>query len=265
MDNSKSIKEAVKQKYSQIASGDKSCGCCGDQSSPTINFSIMHDNYQNINGHVEDADLGLGCGIPTEFAGIQQGETVVDLGSGAGNDVFVARHYTGDSGQIIGVDFTPEMIEKARKNLTKLGYDNIEFRLGEIEKLPLEEATADLVLSNCVLNLVPDKNKAFAEIYRILKPGGRFCISDIVLRGELPRGLKKSAEMYAGCVSGALQKEEYLRIIALNNFKNIEIKKEKVITLPENIYKNYLTADEYREFQAAESGIYSITVAGSKI
>ena len=189
---------------------------------------------------------------------------MVDLGSGAGNDVFVARAIVGDKGKVIGIDFTPEMLQKAKKNNEKLGYKNVEFKLGEIENIPLEDSTADVVISNCVLNLVPDKNKAFSEIYRILNPGGHFCVSDIVLKGELPAELKKSAEMYAGCIAGAIQQDEYLEVIKKAGFKNVEIKKTKTTSLPDNILEDYLTPKQIKEFREKEIGIFSITVVGEK-
>jgi len=224
----------------------------------------MQDKYDNLDGYVADADLGLGCGLPTEYAGIKKGDTVVDLGSGAGNDVFVARAIVGDEGKVIGLDMTEEMIEKANKNNTKLGYKNVEFHFGDIEQMPFENSIADVVVSNCVLNLVPDKQKAFSEIYRILKPGAHFCVSDIVLKGKLPEGLQKSAEMYAGCVAGALQQDEYLSTIKETGFKNVEIKKTKVIELPDDVLKEYLDDSEIKMFKMNNVGIFSITVIGYK-
>jgi arsenite methyltransferase len=224
----------------------------------------MQDEYDNLEGYFADADLGLGCGLPTEHAGIKKGDTVVDLGSGAGNDVFVARSIVGVEGKVIGLDMTEEMIEKANANKIKVGFKNVEFRLGEIESMPLENDTADVVISNCVLNLVPDKRKAFSEIYRILKPGAHFCVSDIVLKGELPEGLQKSAEMYAGCVAGAFQQDEYLGTIKETGFKNVEIKKTKVIELPDDVLKEYLNDSEIEKFKMDNVGIFSITVVGYK-
>ena len=224
----------------------------------------MQDEYDHLDGYVADADLGLGCGLPTEHAGIKKGDTVLDLGSGAGNDVFVARAIVGNEGKVIGLDMTEEMIDKAKKNNAKLGYKNVEFHLGDIEQMPFDNNIIDVVVSNCVLNLVPDKKKAFAEIYRILKPGAHFCVSDIVLKGELPAGLKKSAEMYAGCVAGALQQDEYLSIIKETGFANIEIKKTKVIELPDDVLKEYLNDSEVKLFRKNNIGIISITVVGYK-
>jgi ubiquinone/menaquinone biosynthesis C-methylase UbiE len=224
----------------------------------------MQDEYDNQKGYVPDADLKLGCGMPTEYAGIKEGDTVVDLGSGAGNDVFVARALVGEKGSVIGVDFTPEMIVKAEKNKTKLGYKNVEFRLGEIEAIPLENNVANVVVSNCVLNLVPNKEKAFNEMFRIIKSGGHFCVSDIVIRGNLPNELKKSAEMYAGCIAGAIQQEGYIGLLKNVGFVNIEIKKTKTIELPDEVLTQYLSSDQIQEFRTSKVGIFSITVVGYK-
>ncbi len=261
------LKELVKEKYGQIADQSKSeneSSCCGVGGCATIDYTIMADDYTKLEGYVADADLGLGCGLPTEHAVIKPGDTVVDLGSGAGNDCFVARSLTGDKGKVIGVDFTERMIEKARENAKKLGYANVEFRQGDIENLPLAGGIADVVVSNCVLNLVPNKTQAFAETFRILKPGGHFSMSDIVLVGNLPEELRKSAEMYAGCVSGAIQKEEYLSIIRKAGFKNILIQKEKRINLPDEVLSQYLSPTELERFKTGETGIFSITVFAEK-
>ncbi len=246
MQTSEEIKKVVKEKYGEIAAkSQQGCGCgCDSKSSKIVGYTVMQDEYDHLEGYVADADLGLGCGLPTEYAGIKKGDTVIDLGSGAGNDVFVARAIVGDEGKVIGLDMTEEMIDKAKKNNAKLGYKNVEFQFGDIEQMPFDNNIVDVVVSNCVLNLVPDKRKAFAEIYRILKPGAHFCVSDIVLKGELPAGLKKSAEMYAGCVAGALQQDEYLSIIKETGFTNIEIKKTKVIELPDDVLKEYLNDSE---------------------
>ena len=230
----------------------------------TWTYTVFSDDYSQLKGYNEDADLGLGCGLPTEFAKIKHGDTVVDLGSGAGNDCFVARSETGAEGKVIGVDMTESMIEQARKNVKKLGFDNVEFVLGELEDIPLPENTADVVVSNCVFNLVPDKLKAFQETLRILKTGGHFSISDVVIRGELPEGLKNDAEMYAGCVAGALQQEEYLEIIKTAGFKNIEVQKEKEVNLPDEILKTYLSDKGLAAYKASGIGIFSITVYAEK-
>lgn len=265
MQNEKEIKEVVKEKYGAIAKKSSSgCGCGCGTSNKIVGYTIMKDDYNNLDGYVAEADLGLGCGLPTEFAGIKEGDTVVDLGSGAGNDVFVARAIVGNNGKVIGLDFTEEMIEKAIRNNQKLGYENVEFRLGEIESMPIDSSSVDVVVSNCVLNLVPDKQKAFAEIYRILKPGGHFCVSDIVIKGELPANLKKSAEMYAGCVAGAVQQEEYLQIIKETGFVNSTINKTKVIELPYEVLKDYLSDSDYELYRKSDSRIISITVSAYK-
>ena len=268
MQNEKEIKEMVKEKYGQIAKQASTCcgptSCCGPAENKIVGYTVMQDEYSDLNGYVADADLGLGCGLPTQYAGIKEGDTVVDLGSGAGNDVFVARAIVGDSGRVIGIDMTQEMMDKANLNNQKLGFKNVEFRLGEIENMPLENSIADVVVSNCVLNLVPNKEKAFAEIYRIIKNGGHFCVSDIVIRGELPENLKKFAEMYAGCVAGAVQHDEYLRIISEAGFKNIEIKKTKTIELPDEVLKEYLGDDGIEALKKSHVGIFSITVTADK-
>lgn len=264
---SEQLKDLVKEKYSQIAlqnKDDNAASCCGATGCSTIDYSVMADDYTQLEGYVADADLGLGCGLPTAFAKIKAGDTVVDLGSGAGNDAFVARSVTGPNGKVIGIDFTEKMIEKAKANAEKLGYTNVEFRQGDIENIPLAANMADVVVSNCVLNLVPDKRQAFAETFRILKKGGHMSVSDIVLIGNLPEGLQKSAEMYAGCVTGAIQKDAYLAILQQTGFTNITLQKEKRITLPDDILKDYLNADQIREFNSGQAGIFSITVYAEK-
>ena len=266
MSNGKDVKEIVKEKYGEIAKSSSSCcgpsSCCG--SSNEIGYTVMNDEYKHLEGYVADADLSLGCGLPTEFAEIKKGDTVVDLGSGAGNDVFVARAITGEEGKVIGIDMTEEMINKAEQNRAKLGYKNVEFRFGDIEDLPIANNLADVIVSNCVLNLVPDKKKAFSEIYRVLKPGAHFCVSDIVIKGELHPELKKSAEMYAGCVAGAVQLEEYLSKIEQAGFVNVEIKKTKTIELPDKVLLQYLNIEQLNEFKENQVGIFSITVVGYK-
>jgi len=269
METANDLKQVVKEKYGEIAKASKSSGCCGpsccgDTESKDVGYTILQDEYHNLEGYVADADLGLGCGLPTEYAGIKKGDTVVDLGSGAGNDVFIARAIVGNEGKVIGLDMTEEMIEKAKINNAKLGYKNVDFRLGDIENMPLEDNLADVVVSNCVLNLVPDKKKAFSEIYRILKSGAHFCVSDIVIQGEMIDELKKSAEMYAGCISGALQQDKYLKIIEEAGFKNIEIKKSKRTDLPDDLLNQYLSAQGIKEYKENVKGIFSITVVGYK-
>ena len=228
-------------------------------------YTIMSDEYTDLKGYNPDADLGLGCGLPTEFAKIKKGDTVIDLGSGAGNDCFVARALTGESGKVIGIDFTEKMIEKARANAEKLGYNNVEFRFGDIEQIPVTANVADVIVSNCVLNLVPNKYNVLKEVYRVLKPGGHFSISDIVLQGQIPAELKQAAEMYAGCVAGAIQKEVYLESINATGFKNIQLQKEKAIIIPDDILKNYLNEDQIAVYKKSNTAIYSITVYAEKV
>lgn len=272
------LKQAVKEKYAQISRQSREqnassccgvgCGCgpeAGSDAAPdTVEYAVFADSYDELEGYSKEADLGLGCGLPTEFARISEGDTVVDLGSGAGNDCFVARSVAGDSGRVIGLDMVEEMVEKARANAEKLGYDNVEFVLGDIEDMPLEDGVADVVVSNCVLNLVPDKRKAFAETYRILRRGGHFSISDVVIRGELPEALREDAEMYAGCVSGAIDKEDYLGIVRDAGFRNLTVQKEKEITLPDDILRHYFDGPELDDFRNSGTGIFSITLYAEK-
>ena len=265
--NEQELKEIVRQKYGEIALQDAAtnmASCCGSGGCSTEVYNIMADDYNELDGYATDADLGLGCGLPTKFARIKKGDTVVDLGSGAGNDCFVARAETGETGKIYGIDFTEAMIEKAKANATKLGFSNVEFRQGDIEDIPLRDNLADVVVSNCVLNLVPNKKAVFAEIRRILKPTGHFSISDIVLVGELPVKIQEVAEMYAGCVSGAIQKTDYLNLIKEAGFQNITLQKEKPIIIPDDILGNYLNSEEIEAFKNQEGGIFSVTVYAEK-
>jgi len=244
MQTEKEIKNLVKDRYAKIAEQGKAenaSSCCGATSPSNKIYNIMMDDYTGTGGYIEDADLGLGCGLPTQFAKIKKGDTIIDLGSGAGNDCFVARHETGPEGKVIGIDFTPIMIQKARANAEKLGYNNVEFREGDIDNMPVNDEVADVIVSNCVLNLVPNKSKVIAEIFRVLKPGGHFSISDIVLVGSLPDALREDAEMYAGCVAGAIQKEDYLGYIKDAGFQNIMLQKEKPISIPDDILSKYLS------------------------
>lgn len=267
MQTDQELKEIVRKKYSEIALQDKEVNqssCCGAGGCSTEVYNIMTDDYSDLEGYNPDADLGLGCGLPTQFAKIKKGDMVVDLGSGAGNDCFVARTETGETGKIIGIDFTPAMIDKARINAEKLGFNNVEFRQGDIEKMPITSNVADVIISNCVLNLVPNKDGVFKEIFRVLKPGGHFSISDVVLVGNLPDALRKDAEMYAGCVSGAIQKTVYLELIHHNGFQNVIIQKEKPIIIPDDILKNYLNDGAISSFKNGNTGIFSITVFAQK-
>ena len=260
------LKEIVRKKYSEIALQDKETNessCCGASCCST-EVNIMSEDYTTLPGYNADADLGLGCGLPTQFAKIKTGDTVIDLGSGAGNVCFIARKEAGEQGKIIGIDFTDAMISKARANAEKLSFNNVEFRQGDIEAMPVTANVADVIVSNCVLNLVPNKNGVFKEIYRVLKPGGHFSISDIVLVGELPDALQKDAEMYAGCVAGAIQKDAYLEMIHANGFTNLTLQKEKAIIIPDDILKNYLDEPGITSLKTGNTGIFSVTVYAEK-
>ena len=261
------LKELVRQKYSEIALQDRetnAASCCGAGGCSTEVYNIMADDYTQLEGYNPDADLGLGCGLPTQFARIKQGDVVIDLGSGAGNDAFIARAEAGEDGRVVGIDFTPAMIQKAKRNAEVRGFQNVEFRQGDIDKMPVSANVADVIVSNCVLNLVPNKDGVFKEIFRVLKPGGHFSISDIVLEGQLPAELKQAAEMYAGCVSGAIQKEVYLELVKTNGFTNITIQKDKAIVIPDDILRNYLSEEQLQTFKHSGSGIRSITVYAEK-
>jgi arsenite methyltransferase len=287
MQTPEELKTIVKEKYGAIAQqGNSGCctpagdasspaqptstGCCGtDQQASSAccgpeSSSFLSPDYTQVEGYYAEADLGLGCGVPTKFANIAEGDVVLDLGSGAGNDVFAARSLVGESGRVIGVDMTEEMIARAQQNQTKLGYKNVEFRLGDIETLPVDTQEVDVVISNCVLNLVPDKHKAFQEIYRVLKPGGHFCVSDIALRGELPEKLKNLAEMYAGCVAGAMQRDEYLNTIRETGFVDLDMKKEQPFVVSDAILSQYLSPEEIDLYRQSSRGILSITVLAKK-
>lgn len=261
------LKDRIRNKYARISrqkTGLDENTCCDSEDGKGVDYSIFSEDYSGLKGHVRDADFGLGCGLPTEFARIRPGDTVVDLGSGAGNDCFIARQLTGEDGLVIGLDMTADMIAVARRNADKLGYENIRFIEGEIENIPLEDNMADVVVSNCVFNLVPDKAGAFAETYRILKPGGHFSISDVVVKGGLPEALRKDAEMYAGCVAGAMEINEYLDIIHKNGFTSVKRQKEKPIILPDEILERYPVPGGHSAITREPAGIFSITVYAEK-
>ena len=244
------IKSAVKEKYGEIAR--KSASCCGPTCGCGTDAGIagtitMNDLYSDVDAEVrESADLGLGCGTPAAFADLEEGMTVLDLGSGAGIDVFVAAKKVGGSGRVIGVDMTEEMIKRAEANKSKLKAANTEFRLGEIENLPVASASVDRIISNCVINLVPDKRRAFAEMYRVMKPGGKFTVSDIVSVGQIPEEVRKDLTEWAGCVSGALDREEYLGIARAAGFRDVNVVSDKPYTLDVTV----------------RFGLHSITVSG---
>jgi len=258
---SEELKNIVKEKYGKIAeqSSDQS-SCCG----PQVDYTVFSENYEAKEGYNPDADLNLGCGIPTDFAEIKKGDHVLDLGSGAGNDCFVARALVGENGKVTGLDMTEPMIKKARENCEKLKFENVDFVLGDIEDMPFEDNMFDIVISNCVLNLVPDKEKAFKEIFRVLKPAGRFCVSDVVIKGALSDKMKEDAVMYAGCVSGASEMKKYLKIVEETGFLNINLHKQKEIKLPESILSEYNNTEELSSYKKGDTGIFSITVSARK-
>jgi arsenite methyltransferase len=262
MKDAETLKKIVRDKYAEIAVASDRKRCCCSNKEP--DYSMMNLDYSRMDGYVADADLKLGCGIPTEYAGIRKGDRVLDLGSGAGNDCFVARSIVGREGFVTGLDFTDEMLAKASRNNQKMGFDNVEFVKGDIEQIPLSDQSYDVVISNCVLNLVPDKARAFSEIRRVLKPGGHFCVSDIVLKGYLPENMREAAALYAGCVSGALQKEDYVQIVRDAGFSHVEVKEERSNDLPDEYFTQYVTAETIQHYRASGAGIFSITVVGTK-
>src|SRR4030066_2240317 len=222
------VKKAVREGYAQVARSGSSCcapqsSCCGAANVAADISKKVGYTDEDIQSVPEGANLGLGCGNPIAVASLKKGEVVLDLGSGAGFDCFLAANIVGKTGKIIGVDMTPEMIEKARENARKGNYENIEFRLGEIENLPVADNHVDAVISNCVINLVPDKERVFRETFRVLKPGGRLMVSDMVLVGELPESIKNSVAAYIGCLAGAIMKDKYLEAIKAAGFKRVNI------------------------------------------
>jgi arsenite methyltransferase len=256
------LHELVRERYGAVARASTSCcgpSCCGSEASG-IGLDLIGDAYGGVEGHVAEADLALGCGVPTRHAGVREGDTVLDLGAGAGNDVFIARRIVGASGHVIGVDMTPEMIARAKANAAKLGYANVEFREGQIEALPVTDASVDVVISNCVLNLVPDKRRAFEEIRRVLRPGGRFCISDLVATAELPREIAEVAALYVGCVAGALPEERYLAVVRDAGFSAVTVAERKPIVLDEELLTEHLSPDALQRFRRSGVGLASITV-----
>jgi len=263
------LRDMVRQKYAEIVTAPLS-GCCTSSSccetgeKSEENLSMIGDAYEGISGYVAEADLGLSCGVPVEHAGLQPGQTVLDLGSGAGLDVFVARNEVGETGHVIGVDMTAEMVSKARDNTEQSGFDNVEFRLGEIEHLPVLSDSIDVVISNCVLNLVPDKQRAFAEIFRVLKPGGHFCIADIVSSQVLPEWLEGIAEAYAGCVAGAIPKEDYLQLIQQSGFSQVTVASERRIQVPAELVSKSLTRKQQEEAVMNDLHVMSVTVTAQK-
>lgn len=263
------LREVVRQKYADIVSGRQAglqrpdCCCKGDPHADEVS-NMIGDAYEGVEGYVAEADYGLSCGVPVNHAGLASGQTVLDLGSGAGLDVFVARNEVGSTGHVIGVDMTAEMIAKARHNAQQSGFDNVEFRLGEIEHLPVLSDSVDVVISNCVLNLVPDKHRAFTEIFRVLKPGGHFCISDIVSSAPLPEWLQEVADAYAGCVAGAIPKEDYLAIVREAGFELIEVVEERRIDVPTELLSATLDMDQRERVLSDDLHVKSVTVTAVK-
>lgn len=261
------LRETVRRKYAEIAERGGPVvagGCCGPAPDDAEAFFITGDAYRQVPGYIAEADLGLGCGLPVAHAGLRPGQTVLDLGSGAGLDCFIARREVGEPGHVIGVDMTAEMIERARANARAAGFENVEFRLGEIENLPVDSASVDVVVSNCVLNLVPDKQRAYAEIHRVLKPGGHFCISDIVASAPLPAWLQSVADAYAGCVAGALPRQAYLEVVSGAGFVRPHIAAEHAIEVPEQLLAERLSASQRAEVARAGLALQSITLVAEK-
>lgn len=229
---SETIKKAVTEKYAAIARGETKL-CCGSSAQVDVRLEKVGEQAPGYKAHElaqipAGANLGLGCGDPTADADLQPGQTVLDLGSGAGIDCFLAARRVGPQGRVIGVDMTDAMLERARSNASEGGFTNVEFRKGEIEKLPVESGTVDRILSNCVINLAPDKRPVFAEAYRVLKPGGVLSVSDIVSFGSVPASVRRDAELWAGCIAGAMQKDDYLGLIREAGFREVSVKKEVV-------------------------------------
>jgi arsenite methyltransferase len=247
------LRALVRERYGAIV---REAACCG--------LNVVGSAYAGVEGRLAEADLNLGCGVPTRHAALRPGETVLDLGSGAGNDVFIARHEVGADGRAIGVDMTPDMVARARANARKLGYGNVEFRLGEIEHLPVETGSVDVIISNCVLNLLPEKAPAFAEMFRVLRPGGRFCVSDIVATGELPAPVREAAGLYVGCIAGALPEATYLALIGAAGFQETRVAQERPIELPDEALSPHMGADEIAAFRASGVQLKSVTVLASR-
>ncbi len=258
MEKNNEVKQFVMDRYNEVA--ESSCGCCGDNT----NYTMFSDSYAAKKGYVPDADLSLGCGIPTDYVNIKQGEHVLDLGSGAGNDCFVARSIVGENGKVTGLDFSDKMLEKARLNNEKMGYKNVSFVKGDIESIPLPDNSVDVVISNCVLNLVPDKTKAFSEIRRVMKPGGRLSVSDIVIRGDLPQELRDAVALYAGCISGALKIDEYIQAFKEAGFENPETKKEKHLPISDRLILKHSTEKALADFKEGLVEVLSITLFARK-
>jgi len=260
------IKKLVQEKYGEVAKSGSSCcapavSCCSDPgSSIEISTQIGYTETE-LQSVPEGANLGLGCGNPIALASLKMGETVLDLGAGAGLDCFLAAKQLGETGTVIGVDMTPEMVDRAKENAKQAGFRNVDFRLGELERLPVADGSVDVVISNCVINLVPNKKQVFSEIFRVLKPEGRFVVSDIVLQNDLPEPVRHSAEAYVGCVSGAVIQDKYLRLIEEAGFGEIRI-------LGETVFPNSLTpkTDDFPSQNSSDwtQSAISLKVSGVK-
>ena len=252
------IKKIVKEGYAKAVKQTTSCcssnSCCGGTSqAKTISKTVGYSDAE-MNAVPEGANLGFGCGNPVALASLKEGDVVLDLGSGAGFDAFLSAQRVGNSGRVIGVDMTPEMIAKSKENVKKGKYSNVEFRLGEIEKLPVEDSSIDVIISNCVINLSPDKEAVFKEGYRVLKSGGRLMVSDLVLAKDLPTAIKKSVEAYVGCLAGAIKKDEYLKLITMAGFKDMKVISES----------SYPVDAMFDNLEAAQNAVVSIKVSAIK-
>lgn len=273
--NNKDVKKIVKEGYGRIAKGGGSCcgpmkQCCGqDSAAKKISKNIGY-NEKEMSSVPEGANLGLGCGNPVALAALKEGDTVLDLGSGAGFDAFLAAKKVGDKGKVIGVDMTPEMIARAKANARKANYDNVEFRLGDIEDLPVDNGSIDIIISNCVINLAPDKRKVFKEAFRVLRTGGRLMVSDLVLTKELPEAVKNSVAGYLGCLSGAIDEEKYLDAVRMAGFRDVKVIEETAF--PVDYMANDPTAQALmgdlkvtqKEIKEVASSVLSIKVSAIK-
>lgn len=264
--NNQHNKEQIRERYNKLALSPKiSKGCgCKPMDPSEKQFTITSEGYESTKGYVDEADLGIGCGLPVQYAGIKKGDTVIDLGSGAGNDCFIAREEAGTEGRIIGIDFAQNMISRAKANARRRGFTNVNFVEGDIEQVPLQDETADVIISNCVLNLIPNKRKVFNEIYRLLRPNGHFCVSDIVVNGIFPKTFIDEASLYAGCIATAIQEDEYLGYIKEANFKGVRIVRRKRANIPQEVINTHLNKEQIEKLCNGEIGIYSITVIGEK-
>jgi arsenite methyltransferase len=252
------IKKVVRDGYAKAVTKNTSCcsaSCCcgGTDQAKNISKKVGYSDSE-MNAVPEGANLGFGCGNPVALASLKEGDVVLDLGSGAGFDAFLSAQRVGKTGRVIGVDMTPEMVSKAKENAKKGEYSNVEFRLGEIEKLPVEDSSIDVIISNCVINLSPDKEAVFKEGYRVLKSGGRLMVSDLVLAKELPDAIKESVEAYVGCLTGAIKKEEYLKLITISGFQDVKVISES----------SYPVDAMFDNLESVQDAIVSIKVSAVK-